>query len=120
MTDEPNVPRAVVVLELEADLMEVERVLRQRDAGEHPALWAKVAERLWFKVFQMSPEWRDAPPAPGGLAGELAAMTSPRQAAVRIIAQALAAVSSGPDSRTSASTTSGTPAPPGWSCAGRR
>jgi len=92
-----SVDLAVVVLELEADLVEFRTALRQRDPGEHADLWKRESKRLWFKVFQMSQNWRDAPPIPSEVARELAGMSSPRQAAIRMIASALTTVSGEPD-----------------------
>jgi hypothetical protein len=99
LTDETNVARACVVLELEADLVEFSAALRQRDPGEHAALWTRQIKRLWFKVFQLSgQEERGVPPMPDHLARELPASLSWRQAAIHIVASAMTAVSDRPDS----------------------
>lgn len=79
-----DVTHACVVLEIEADLVALGHPLQQSDA-----------ERLWAKVFQMSDQYRDKPPAPNGLARELMGI-APRAAAVRVVAGAFAAVSTRP------------------------
>ena len=94
VSDDVDIASACVVLELETDLEDFTAALREREASEHAGLWTRAAKRLWFKVFQMSSEWRDAPPVPPGFAQELASMSSsPRRAAVHLVVSAASAVS---------------------------
>src|SRR4029453_422201 len=97
MSDDIDIGGADVVLELEADLVVFRCTLPRRDSSAHPALWARIAKRLWFKVFQMS-TWEvrtsaEVPLAPSDLPRELAEIASARQAAIHLLASALVAVS---------------------------
>jgi hypothetical protein len=98
MSDDIDIALAVVVLELEADLVAFSVDLRRHDPGEHPEHWARVAPRLWAKVFQMSPQWLDACPVPEELALVLRGIGTPREAAIHILARARATASQRPDS----------------------
>jgi hypothetical protein len=97
MSDDIDTGGAGVVLELEADLILFRCSLPRRDPSEHPALWARIAKRLWFKVFQMS-TWEvrtsaEVPLVPSDLPRELAEIASARQAAIHVLASVLVAVS---------------------------
>jgi hypothetical protein len=102
MTDDLDVTHGAVVLELEADLVQFRGVLSQHDPREHPGLWARLAKRLWSKVFQMSPQWGpqwlDAFPTPEDLSSVLRGIGSARGAAIYILARARATVSERPES----------------------
>jgi hypothetical protein len=98
MSDDIDIALAVLVLDLEADLVAFDADLQRRDPSEHPDHWTRVAPRLWSKVFQLSPHWLDAFPAPAELALVLRGIGSPREAAIHILARARATVSQRPES----------------------
>ena len=97
MSDDIDIGLASVVLELEADLVAFGADLQRYDLSEHSDHWTRIAPRLWSKVFQMSPHWLDAFPAPAELALVLRGIDSPREAAIHILARARATVSQRPE-----------------------
>jgi hypothetical protein len=98
VSDDIDIGLASVVLELEADLMVFAADLQRCDPSDHSDHWTRIAPRLWSKVFQMSPHWLDAFPAPAELALVLRGIGSPREAAIHILARARATVSQRPNS----------------------
>ena len=98
MRDDLNIPSAVVVLDLEADLIEAGRAINKRGSADHADLWDREAKRLWSKIFMMAAgeQWRDRAPMPPELSHELRE-AAPRQAAIRAVARALATVSGRPE-----------------------
>ena len=88
MSDDIDVHRAAVVLEIEVDLVEFQGRNLQRSDPTAPSLWPAAAKRLWWKVFQVSGTPHGAPEPPTGLHRELATLGSPRQAAIHLVASA--------------------------------
>jgi hypothetical protein len=97
VSDDIDIGLASVVLELEADLVAFGADLRRYDLSEHSDHWTRIARRLWSKVFQMSPHWIGAGQAPEDLAVALRGISSPRTAAIYILARARATVSQRPE-----------------------
>ena len=91
-----GVAESCVVLELEADLEDLEAAIQAFTPGEQPALWEGAARRLWSKIFQMSGNRREVPAPPVELASELNGMASSRAAAIHIITRSRGIVSGQP------------------------
>ncbi len=91
-----GIAESCVVLELEADLDDLEAAIQTFTPSEQPALWEGAARRLWSKIFKMSGNPREAPATPVELASELKEMPSSRAAAIHMITRSRGIVSGQP------------------------
>lgn len=91
-----GIAESCVVLELEADLDDLQATIQTFTSSEQGALWEGAARQLWSKIFQMSGNPREPPATPGELASELRGMPSNRAAAIHIITRSRGIVSGRP------------------------